>query len=174
MRPLHRVRDAKIASNEGIAAQAPADVSRLASGVLWSVAALAAAGCGSSGSSGSSATKTTATTPRASGGFRVNTIPRFAAPSASSPVRSGLVEVAYRNIAISPDTLRVKVGATIRWRNYDSFEHNVTSRGGPQRFASANLREGATFQIRVTRPGLIHYLCTIHPASMNGSIEVLR
>ena len=38
--------------------------------------------------------------------------------------------VAYRNIAIDPDTLKVKVGSTIEWTNYDSVEHNVTSEGG--------------------------------------------
>jgi plastocyanin len=89
-------------------------------------------------------------------------------------VQSGLVQIAYRNIAISPDTLKVKVGATIRWRNFDSIEHNVTSAGGPQRFASKNFGEGASFSIKAEKPGVIHYLCTIHPTSMNGTIEVLK
>ena len=40
------------------------------------------------------------------------------------------MQIAYRNIAIAPDTVRVKVGSTIRWTNYDSVEHNVTSEGG--------------------------------------------
>jgi len=89
-------------------------------------------------------------------------------------VHSGLVQIAYRNIAIAPDTLRVKVGSTIRWTNHDPVQHNVTSHGGPQRFASGNLADGATFEIKVSKPGVIHYLCTIHPASMNGTIEVLQ
>jgi plastocyanin len=89
-------------------------------------------------------------------------------------VQSGTVSIAYRNIAINPDTLRVKVGSTIRWTDYDSVEHNVTSDGGPQKFASKNFGEGESFEIKATRPGTIHYLCTIHPASMNGAIEVVR
>ena len=34
--------------------------------------------------------------------------------------------------------------------------------------------EGGTFKVKVTRPGLIHYECTIHPTTMNGTIEVVR
>jgi len=89
-------------------------------------------------------------------------------------VQSGVVNVAYRSITIQPDTLRVKVGTTIRWTNYDAVEHNVTSEGGPQRFASEDFGEGAAYEIKALRPGVIHYECTIHPASMNGTIEVVR
>jgi plastocyanin len=89
-------------------------------------------------------------------------------------VQSGTVQVAYRNIAISPDTLKVKVGSTIKWTNSDSVEHNVTSAGGPQKFASKTFGENGTFEIKVNKPGVIHYQCTIHPASMNGTIEVVK
>jgi plastocyanin len=41
-------------------------------------------------------------------------------------------------------------------------------------FASANLTEGSKFSYKVTKPGLIHYECTYHPASMNGTIEVVQ
>jgi len=84
------------------------------------------------------------------------------------------VAIAYRNIAINPDTVKVKVGSTIEWTNYDSVEHNVTSRGGSQRFASKNFSERASFSIKAQRPGIVHYLCTIHPASMNGTIQIVR
>ena len=79
--------------------------------------------------------------------------------------------VAYRNIAIHPDTARVKVGSVVRWTNYDPVEHNVTSHGAGQHIASGNFGEGKTFSVRLTRPGVIHYTCTIHPATMNGTIE---
>jgi plastocyanin len=84
------------------------------------------------------------------------------------------VQIAYRNIAIAPDTPKVKLGSTIRWTNYDAVEHNVTSKGGPVSFTSGNFGEGRTFEVKATRPGVIHYLCTIHPTSMNGTIEVVR
>jgi plastocyanin len=141
-------------------------------------AALAAlAGCGSSSGSSSSspssstvASSKTATT--ATGGLKVTTTPKFV--PASGPVKSGTVQVAYRNITIAPDTLKVTVGSTIKWTNFDSIDHNVTSEGGPQRFASKDFGEKGTFEIKALKPGVIHYECTIHPASMNGTIEVVK
>jgi plastocyanin len=138
-------------------------------------ALLCAAGCGSSSSTTSgtgSASRPAATPPGV--GLRPSTRPKFVAPPASAPVQSGSVQIAYRNITIQPDTIRVKVGGTITWTNYDSIEHNVTSVGGPQKFASGDIGEGTHFAIKATTPGVIHYECTIHPTSMNGTIEVVR
>jgi plastocyanin len=150
---------------------------RLSLGVAL-IAACAAlvlvAGCGSSGSS--SSTGTTASTPKttSSGGLKVDTTPKYATPSSSAPVQSGVVPIAYRNIAIDPDTVRVKVGTTVKWTNYDPVEHNVTSKGGPISFASPNFSEGHSVEFKMTKPGIVHYLCTIHPATMNGTIEVVQ
>jgi plastocyanin len=149
---------------------------RLPAGALSvCLALLCAAGCGSSSSStsgsGSASSPAGGTT---SGGLRPSTRPKFAAPPASASVQSGSVQIAYRNITIQPDTVKVKVGSTITWTNYDSIEHNVTSEGGPQKFASGNIGEGAHFAVKATTPGVIHYECTIHPTSMNGTIEVVR
>lgn len=153
------------------------------------VTALAAlAGCGSSSSSSSSSSASTASSTstastvgsgKAGSGLKPTTTPNFASPPASAPVQSGTVRIAYRNIAIAPDTLRVKVGSTIRWTNFDAVEHNVTSEGdrskiGQQKFASKLFGEGGTFEIRALKPGVIHYECTIHPTSMNGTIEVVK
>jgi plastocyanin len=149
--------------------------------LLASCALLVAAGCGSSGESSSSAGTTasstaasTATTHTNTSSLKATTKPKYGVPSSSAPVQSGLVSIAYRNIAINPDTARVKVGSTIRWTNYDPIEHNVTSESGPQKFTSKTFGENGTFEVKATSPGVIHYLCTIHPASMNGTIEVVR
>jgi plastocyanin len=139
------------------------------------------AGCGSSSGSAGSSTSSTTTATRAktgtssSGGasLKIDTTPKFASPSPSAPVQSGVVQIAYRNIAIDPDTVRVKVGSTIRWTNYDSAQANVTSVSGPQRIASKNFGEGGTFEVKVEKPGVIHYECTLYPVTMNGTIEVL-
>jgi plastocyanin len=143
------------------------------------------AGCGSSssstGSSPSSATTTTTTAASTKPGtsssrgtsLKVDTTPKFATPSPSAPVQSGLVQIAYRDIAIDPDTVRVKLGSTIKWTNYDSAQANVTSEGGPQKFASKNFGEGGTFELKVIKPGVIHYECTLYPVTMNGTIEVV-
>jgi plastocyanin len=147
------------------------------------------AGCGSSESTGSTETTTVTVGGRTTtavikngkaatqpaGGLKPDTTPKFASPSSSSPVQGGVVQISYRNIAIDPDVLRVKVGSTVKWTNYDEgIEHNVTSEGGPQKFASKNFGEGHSFAVKLTKPGVIHYECTNHPASMNGTIEVVR
>ncbi len=137
--------------------------------------------CGSSSTS-SSTTATTGSTPTGtsagsssipSEGIKVDSTPKFASPSPSAPVQSGLVQIAYRNIAIDPDTVRVKSGSTVRWTNYDSTNANVTTVSGPQRFASRNFGEGGTFEVKLTNAGVIHYVCTLYPVTMNGTIEVV-
>jgi len=84
------------------------------------------------------------------------------------------VQISYKEIAINPAAVKVKVGTTLKWTNFDSVEHNVTSESGPQQFASKDFGEKGTFEVKVTKPGLIKYQCTIHPASMNGTIEVVK
>ena len=84
------------------------------------------------------------------------------------------MQVAYRDITIHPDTLKVKVGSTVKWTNYDAIEHNVTSESGPQHFASRTFGESRSYAVTLTKPGVIHYECTIHPATMNGTIEVVK
>ena len=146
-------------------------------------ALLLAAGCGSSNSSSSSSV--TSSTPNsgpsgatatgnATGGLKAAGTPKFGSPPASAPVQSGIVHITYQNISIAPDTVKVKVGSRIIWTNMDSVEHNVTSQSGPQQFASGTFGEGRSYTIKVSKPGVIHYECTIHPASMNGTIEVVN
>jgi plastocyanin len=134
-----------------------------------------AAGCGSS----NSASKTTTVgvikvhTGLSGGGLKRLATPNYVVPPAGAAVLRGVVPIAYRDITIQPDAIKVKVGTTIEWTNYDSVQHNVTSESGPEHFASGTLREGRSFHITVTKPGVIHYECTIHPTTMNGTIEVV-
>ena len=101
---------------------------------------LLVAGCGSS--SRSSTSPAGGASPPASstssGRLKASTTPKFATPPKSAPVQSGTVKIAYRNITIAPDTVKVKLGSTIVWTNYDPVEHNVTSHSGPSSFASKN------------------------------------
>jgi plastocyanin len=146
------------------------------------------AGCGSSESGGSSTagssatgSKTTSKTTSSTGtagkpkeGLVRNGKINYASPPASAPVQSGTVKIKYHEITIEPDTLRVKAGSTIEWVNEDPIEHNVTSEpGAPSKISSGNFGEGHSFRFTVTKPGIIHYKCTNHPATMNGTIEVL-
>ncbi|MGO9794215.1 MAG: hypothetical protein ACLP8S_33255 [Solirubrobacteraceae bacterium] len=142
---------------------------------VWATVALAAAGCGSGGSRSSSVAARTAATSSTSpaGALKVDTTPKYAVPSPSSPVQSGVVRIAYRDIAIDPDTVRAQVGSTVRWINEDPEKCNVTSEGGPYKFASPSFGEGGSFELKLTKPGTIHYQCTFYPATMNGTIEAL-
>jgi plastocyanin len=146
---------------------------KAASSILIPCCAIAlASGCGSSGGTSSGTSAQATTTSSLKSRLQPTTTPKYAAPAPSAPVQSGTVQIAYRNIAIAPDTLKVKAGTTVKWTNYDPVDHNVTSRGGPASFASGNFGEGKTFAVKLTKRGVIHYLCTIHPTTMNGSIEV--
>jgi plastocyanin len=137
----------------------------------WSALVLLA-GCGSS--TAHQRTSSAAGTPAAGATIKAAGIPAYLSPSPSAAVQSGVVQIAYRDYAIDPDTLRVKAGSTIVWHNYDPTTHNVTSTSGPQHIASGALREGASFQVKLTKPGVIHYESTTTPATMNGTIQVLR
>jgi plastocyanin len=135
-----------------------------------------AAGCGSS-NSGSPSSTTSTRSPTATvtaGKVKSGANPNYATPTAAAPVQSGVVQIAYRNIAIDPDAIKVKVGSTIKWTNHDPVEHNVTSKGGPIKFASKTFGEGGTFEVKATKTGTIHYVCTIHPTTMNGTIEIVN
>ncbi len=130
-------------------------------------ALLFAAGCGSSSSRSSSATtKSTASTSAASGGLKTDSTPKYAAPASSAPVQSGTVQVAYRNIAIDPDTIKVKVGSTIKWTDYDNVTHKgswapvvVSNQLG---VAMVNVQEIGTGCAKITNAITIKYTAA-HP-----------
>lgn len=146
-----------------------------------------AAGCGSSGSSTTETTTVTvggitrtitssktSTNASKSGGLQPDTTPNYASPPAGAPTQSGTVQIEYRNLAINPDAVKVKVGSTVKWTNYDPLDANVTSKGGPLKFASGNFGEGKSFELKMTQPGVIHYVSTLHPVTQNGTIEVVE
>lgn len=133
--------------------------------LLLVAAALVVAGCGSSSSSSSSSAAPAA--PAA-------TSASSAAAAAGSSAQSGTVPVTYQNIAISPANLTVKVGSTVKWTNMDMVDHNVTTTGGVQSFHSSDFGNGGTFSMKLTTAGVIHYICSIHPTEMIGTITVVK
>jgi plastocyanin len=148
--------------------------------LLITCGAFVASGCGSSSKAPAGSSKAHTTSTATSGlvskhaKLTVGGTPNFAVPSPSAPVLSGVVKIAYRSFAINPDIVRVRSGSTVEWTNNDPTNHNVTSQAGPQRFASKDFGEGATFKVRLRKPGIYNYECTLHPATMNGTIQVLR
>ncbi|HXC45995.1 MAG TPA: plastocyanin/azurin family copper-binding protein [Solirubrobacteraceae bacterium] len=140
-------------------------------------AALVLAGCGS----GKSSTAATTSTTKSPAGATVKeglTVPgkiNYASPPANAPVQSGVVKITYREFAIEPDTVKAKVGSTLMWTNENSEKCNVKSEGGAYTFDSGELTaEGGTFELKLDKPGTIHYECTAYPTTMNGTIEVVE
>jgi plastocyanin len=118
--------------------------------------ALVAAGCGSNDNkdSGSSATTSTPAQPAGGGGGA-----------------GGTVEVNMKNIEYVPKAVTAKVGQTVHWTNGDSVAHTVTSKSGPASFDSGTLDPGSDFSFKVTKAGVINYVCQIHP-NQTGVITV--
>ncbi len=135
----------------------------LALGATVTALAVGAAGCGSDDNSDSTSAAPAATSSAAA-----------AAPAAAlTPVKDGAVQVAYRGYAIDPADIVVKAGTKIVWTNYDTSTHNViVKEGAPEVYKSADFGKGKSDTFTPTKPGVYNYLCTFHPASMQGKITV--
>ena len=87
----------------------------------------------------------------------------------------GFVQVAYKNIAIAPDPITVHVGQKVKWTNFDDTRHNVIAQANSsEKFSSPDFGKGGTFVLTPKKVGVIRYICTFHPASMVGKINVLK
>jgi plastocyanin len=88
------------------------------------------------------------------------------APMAAADNNGGST-VTIKDLAYTPATLTVGMGATVTWVWRDgAIAHDVKGDG----FKSQVMAEG-TFRHRFTQPGTYKYLCTLHP-NMTGTIEV--
>lgn len=134
--------------------------------LLAAAAATLIAGCGSSGSQSSSSGGSS------SGGSSSSSSTPSSSSSSGGSASGGAVVVKMQNIAFSPKQLTAKVGQTIKWTNDDSVDHNVTATAGAS-FHSSNLGQGGTYETKLTKPGTISYVCTIHPG-MTGTITVTK
>lgn len=80
--------------------------------------------------------------------------------------------VDMRNIRFEPADVVVRRGGTITWINRDALAHTVTKTSGPgTRFDSGTVPGGGTYRRTFTTPGVIRYVCTIHP-NQTGTITV--
>jgi plastocyanin len=86
-----------------------------------------------------------------------------AAGPATTPPSGKTVHVAMQVLEFTPGAVGAKVGQTVVWSNEDSSPHNVTYVSGPRFRSSGRLDPGATFSLKLTSAGTIHYFCTLHP-----------
>lgn len=91
--------------------------------------------------------------------------------------------VSLKLIAFKPDSLTVKAGTTVTWKNEDGTEHSVTSGTVKQgssgvtpvtdgKFDSGLFGQTKSFTFTFQAPGTYPYFCTLHPATMRGEITV--
>jgi len=87
-------------------------------------------------------------------------------------------------LSFSPDSITVVMGVnnTIQWTNQDSVQHTVVvcAVGAGQLCSpseavasSSILSHGDTFEVTLNETGVYHYYCSIHPATMRGTISVV-
>jgi plastocyanin len=91
-------------------------------------------------------------------------------PQAGPP---GTIHVVMKNIMYNPMTIHAKVGDTVTWTNEDDAPHNVTYASGPKFASSPTFTNGHSWTLRLTKAGVVRYMCTIHPG-MHGTIFVSR
>jgi len=89
--------------------------------------------------------------------------------------------VAIKNMAFTPQTITVKAGTKVTWKNADGVVHDVTSADSMKTtakvtglFASASLSNGQKFSFTFKKKGTFYYVCTLHAsmASMHGKVIV--
>jgi plastocyanin len=104
--------------------------------------------------------------------------------SGASTAQSAKVVVKKVKVAddfFAPTKLTIKKGNQVNfvWQNTNYETHNVTLRKGPKgvkhsKFTSINAVRGIHFNRTFLTPGTYHFVCTIHPGTMNLTVVVKR
>jgi plastocyanin len=81
--------------------------------------------------------------------------------------------VGQKNRAFSVNSLKVKVGDTVSFRNDDPFFHNIFSLSEVQSFDLGSYAQGQSRKVTFDKPGRIDVECAIHP-EMKMVIEVTK
>lgn len=80
--------------------------------------------------------------------------------------------IEMRDIGFSPKEVRVAAGGTVTWVNTDGVDHTVTAGDDLfNRFDSEEIEPGETYRRKLSEPGDIAYMCTVH-ANMEGKLRV--
>jgi plastocyanin len=78
--------------------------------------------------------------------------------------------VDFKNLAYTPDSVEIPVGATVTWTNNDTVPHTVTAKDRDV-LQSGTLKPGDTYSKTFDQPGTYDYFCEFH-ANMKGTIVV--
>jgi plastocyanin len=92
---------------------------------------------------------------------------------AAPPARAEEHTVSQKNKAFSVESLKIKVGDSVEFRNDDPFFHNIFSLSDVQTFDLGSYPKGQSRKATFTKPGKVEVECAIHPA-MKMVIEVAK
>lgn len=90
------------------------------------------------------------------------------AGASSTPVAN---QVTISGFAFSPNSLSIRTGTTVTWKNNDPMAHTATSVSGTPAFDSGTLANGASYSFTFATAGTWTYKCSFH-SSMSGTITV--
>lgn len=110
----------------------------------------------------------------------------IAVPVASGAGSAHQAKVVVKKVSVADDVfaptkVTIKKGNQVKFvwmsSNYDT--HNVTLRKGPKgvnhsKFTSIDAVRGIVFKRTFLTPGTYHFICTIHPGTMNLTVIVKR
>jgi len=110
----------------------------------------------------------------------------LAGPAVAQTSSEPAVVVGMTNtLSFTKDTVRVKVGETVRWKNNSVIVHTVTADEeeatmdksvrlpeGAEPFHSGNLEPDETFEYTFEAPGRYRYFCVPHEAAMRAIVIV--
>jgi plastocyanin len=91
---------------------------------------------------------------------------QVASPAAS---QARVHTIVINGFKFLPDTLTVKTGETVEWKNEDAVVHTATAED--KTFDSGNIAPGKSWTFVASKPGTYTYICTIHP-NMKGTLTV--
>jgi plastocyanin len=80
-------------------------------------------------------------------------------------------EVALKGKAFEPETLNVKVGDSVEFRNADPVEHDVLSQSKAKTFDLDSVPPGESRKVSFDQPGTIEVECSLH-SNMHLTIQV--
>jgi plastocyanin len=99
------------------------------------------------------------------------TVPATPVPAtATVPAAPAPVDVQVLDNRFEPPYVEVRAGTLVRWSNRGTDDHDVVAED-LKAFESPLLKPGQTFELTLTTPGAIPYLCTLHD-NMTGTIVV--
>ena len=87
--------------------------------------------------------------------------------ASQEPVATSTVNLP-RSYLFDPAAITVPAGTTVTWTNNDQFTHTVTFDGED----AQQMAPGESTTHDFTTPGTYHYVCSLHPQNMQGTVLV--